>query len=190
MEEIDIDEKINKIIDDSNTYRVNSIKEFISELNSDFIKYRNKKNKYCKIKNILMGIDITFGTVLNIAAIILEVVSVGSLTGVSVGLSVSGFILISSLPVSNKLADKLASKNRNFEILSIKKLNEIKIIFSKAIEDGEISHKEYLLIMEAKKSYEESKIKLKTHNQKEIEKIFEERKNGIENKSFSLKDEN
>ena len=43
--------------------------------------------------------------------------------------------------------------------------------------------------MKVKDNYMKSKIKLKTENKKEIEKIFEENKNGIENKSFSLKDE-
>ena len=135
----DIDEKINKIIDDSNEYRVNTIKEFINQLNLDFVKYRNKKQKYCKIKNILMGIDLIGGSSLTIASIILEVVSLGVLSPVSISLSALGFFMVSTIPISNKITDKLASKNRNFEVLSIKKLNEIKIIFSKAIEDNNIS---------------------------------------------------
>ena len=186
---IDYDKKINKIIDNGNSYRINMIKEFINQLNSDFNKYRNKKQKYCKIKNILMFVDLIGGSSLSIAGIIMEIVSLGALSPVSIALTSLGFFMVSTIPISNKLSDKLASKNRNFEILSIKKLNEVKIIFRKAIEDGEISHGEYLLVMEVKKNYEESKIKLKTQNKKEVEKIFEENKNGIENKSFSLKDE-
>ena len=187
--QFELDEKINKIIDDSNEYRVNTIKEFINQLNSDFVKYRNKKNKYCKIKNILMGIDLIGGSSLTIASIILEVVSLGVLSPVSISLSALGFFMVTTIPFTNKISDKLASKNRNFEVLSIKKLNEVKIIFSKAIEDNNISHEEYLLVMEVKDNYEKSKIKLKTQNKKEIEKIFEENKSVI-NKGFSLKDEN
>ena len=40
----------------SNIYRVKANKDFIKELNEDFVKYNNKKNKYCLLKNVLMAL--------------------------------------------------------------------------------------------------------------------------------------
>ena len=62
-----------KIFDEkSNVYRVKAIKDFIRGLNEDYVKYNNKKNKYCLLRNILMGVDISLGGLLAITGVILE----------------------------------------------------------------------------------------------------------------------
>ena len=82
-----------------------------------------------------MGLDIISGGALTLTGIILEAFSLGSSTAVSLALSGVGIGIISTLPLSHKLTDKMTSKTRNFQILAGNKLNKVKLIFSKAIED-------------------------------------------------------
>ena len=169
-----IDSKVNHIDSLANKMRIDSIKDFIRELNVDFKKYQNKKRKYSVIKNVLTAVDIGVGSVLTIAGIVLEVVTVGASTIPSVIMGGIGFGIVCSLPLSMKISDKLESKNRNFTILSQKILAEVKLIFSKALEDSYIDQKEYELVINCRKNYLESKQKLKTNNKKQIDKIFSE----------------
>jgi len=140
-----ISDKISKIDGLANKNRIESIKEFINELKTDYQKYLNKKKKYTSIKNILMTVDIAFGSILTICGIILEVVSMGASSVVSLAMSGVGVFVVSTLPLSMKISDKLESKNRNFTILSQNKINKVKIIFSKALEDDYISQEEFEL---------------------------------------------
>ena len=121
-----------------------------------------------------MTVDIAFGSILTICGIILEVVSMGASSVVSLAMSGVGVFVVSTLPLSMKLSDKLESKNRNFTILSQNKINKVKIIFSKALEDDYISQEEFETVMECRKEYLESKIILKTKNKKEIDSIFKD----------------
>lgn len=169
-----IDSKVNHIDSLANKMRIDSIKDFIRELNVDFKKYQNKKRKYSAIKNVLTAVDIGVGSVLAIAGIVLEVVTVGASTIPSVIMGGIGFGIVCTLPLSMKISDRLESKNRNFTILSQKVLSEVKLIFSKALEDSYIDQKEYELVINCRKNYLESKHKLKTLNKKQIDQIFSE----------------
>ena len=142
-----IDQKLKK----SDEVRLNFIKEFIDELEIDYKKYQYAKQKYATVKNILVGFDIISGGVLTLTGIILEVFSLGSSTVVSLVLSGVGIELISTLPLSHKLTDKLTCKTRNFQTSAGNKLNKVKLIFSKAIEDESTTHEEYESIVEVKK---------------------------------------
>ena len=55
---------------------------------------------------------------------------------------------ISTIPVSNKLTEMACIKNRNFESLAVKKLNQVKEIFSKIIDDGNVTHDEFLKVVD------------------------------------------
>ena len=169
-----IDSKVNHIDSLANKMRIDSIKDFIRELNVDFKKYQNKKRKYSAVKNVLTAVDVSVGTVLAIAGIVLEVVTVGASTIPSVIMGGIGFGIVCTLPLSMKISDRLESKNRNFTILSQKVLSEVKLIFSKALEDSYINQKEYELVINCRKNYLESKHKLKTLNKKQIDQIFSE----------------
>ncbi len=172
------EEEVIKMIDGkTNKYRIKAIKDFIDELKKDYVKYNNKKKSYCLIKSILMGVDIGLGGVLTITSVILEALTFGASTVVSIVLGAIGIGIVSTLPISNKISDKLANKNRNFEIYTIKHLNEVKLIFSKALNDDYISHEEYELVIKSKEEYLAAKQKLKTQNKKEIDKIFNDKKN-------------
>ena len=177
--------KLNEKENVANQYRINTIKEFIKELKQDYVKYNNKKNKYCMIKNILMFIDISIGSILTIGGLILEAGSFGASTIPSLILSGAGIGMVMTLPVTNKLSDKLSSKNRNFEIFAKQHLNEVKMIFSKAMNDNYISHEELELVILSKKKYEEAKHKLKTKNKKELEKIFNDHKENVKIEKYT-----
>ena len=69
--------KLNEKEEIANKYRINTVKEFIRELNQDYQKYNNKKKRYCALKNILMTIDIGMGSILTISGLVLEAVTCG-----------------------------------------------------------------------------------------------------------------
>ena len=176
--EEDVIKMINeKSYKEGNKYRIKAIKDFIDELNNDYVKYNDKKNRYCLVKNILMSVDISLGGILTIASVILEAITFGASTALSVVMGATGIGIVSTLPISNKISDKLASKNRNFEIYAKNHLNEVKLIFSKALNDDYINHEEYELVIKSKEEYLAAKQKLKTQNKKEIDKIFNDKKN-------------
>ena len=178
-----IDQKFDKINSESNKIRIKSIMDFKEEVNRDKIKYQKKKQKYSMIKNILMGVDLTLGFSISCSGIVVEILSLGTLKPVSIGLGISGLLIISVLPLTMKVSDMLNSKNRNFEILCKEKLNKIDLIFSKALEDDYISNEEYELIMKVKEEYHIAKISLKKSNEKEVNILIEDSKNII-SKSF------
>ena len=78
-----------------------------------------------------MGVDIGLSGILTIASIILEAITFGASSGISLVMGAMGIGIVLTLPISNKISNKRAYKNRNFEIYAIKDLNEIKLIFSK-----------------------------------------------------------
>ena len=127
-----------------------------------------------------MGVDIFIGTTLFIAGITLEVVSLGAATIPSIILTSIGGFAASSLPLSMKLIDRQTSKKRNIEIQCKNKLNEIKLIFSKVMNDNHITHEEFELVMEIKKNYYADKAKQKINSLKESKNSLISYKKNIE----------
>ena len=126
-----------------------------------------------------MGIDISIKGILIIVGVVFEVVIIGVVIILLLVLGVVGVGVVVILFISNKIIDIFVNKNRNFEILTIKYLNEVKLIFSKVLEDNIIIYDEYNLVINLKKEYEVSKYKLKTKNKKEVEKIFNDYKESV-----------
>ena len=162
-----LDQKLKK----TDEVRLNFIKDFIHELKNDSEKYKNKKHKYATIKNVLMGVDIVSGGILTLGGIILEVVTLGVAMPISLALGGIGMGIISTLPISHKIADKFTNRTRNFQTLAGNKLNKVSLIFSKAIEDEMITHEEYETILEVKKEYNNAKLNLKLKSKKEIDDV-------------------
>lgn len=177
--DLKVKKEIEKVDSISNKIRINSIKDFIKSLNDDFIKYQKKKHKYSIIKNVLTIFDIGIGGTLTIAGVVLEVITLGGSTPVSIALGSIGIGMVSILPISHKISDKFENKTRNFQILASNKIEKVKLIFSRALEDNYISGEEFELVMTVKKEYYEAKLNLKKLNKKEIDSMFQECKNVI-----------
>ena len=170
--EIVPEEDVIKMIDQkSNVYRVKAIKDFINVLKNDYAKYNKQKHKLCIIKNILMSAGI--GTaIVSIATISF---GLGNII-LGLGLAIGGAL---SLPVINKIVDKYTSKKRNLETLANKYLSEVKLIFSKALDDKDITHEEFETVMECKDNYVKAKQKLKSEWKKEMNDLINNTKESI-----------
>ena len=64
------------------------------------------------IKNILMIVDLTLGFTISCSGIIVEILSLGTLKPISIGLGVSGLLIISVLPLTMKVSDMLKLKKQ------------------------------------------------------------------------------
>ena len=188
IEEVDLSNKVATVIESANVVRINYINDYIYQLEKDYKRYGNKKHRYARAKNILGAIDIVCGTSLFITAVVLEAASLGNNPIISLSLGGAGMLLVATLPLTNKVTDLAANKNRNFEILAVKKLNMCKEIFSKSIDDGEITHDEFLQVLECKRQYEEAKKVLKQNNKKEIEELFDQAKIPKESTNVTLEE--
>ena len=70
------------------------------------------------IKECFDGVDVSLGGLLAITGVILEVTTFGGSSIVSCVMGAIGIGIVTTLSVSSKISDKLANKNRNFEVLS------------------------------------------------------------------------
>ena len=173
-QEVDLSDRIDHELDTANKIRVKFITDFLDLLKQHYNKYKSKKNRYAIMKNILMGIDIIGGGALVLTGIISDALTVGISAPVSTGISAAGCLMIATIPISSKITDRLCSRNRNFENLALKKLNQVKTIFSKAIDDNVITHEEFNEVVNCKTEYEDSRKLLKEKSRKEIEKLLED----------------
>ena len=103
--EEDVTNQVTTTIENANVVRVKFIKDFVSQLNKDFIKYGNKKRKYAIIKNVLMCINIIVSTSLIIAGTINEITLGDANRLITIILGCISIFFISTIPVSNKLTE-------------------------------------------------------------------------------------
>jgi len=136
---IDLSNDVTSVIENANTVRLRYIIDFISQLESDYRKYGNRKRKLIKVKNIFFVLDFLIGSLLIIASMALQIVGNDSKI-ISIIFCAVGVMSISILPIVGKFSELISNKNRNFEQLAVKKLNLCKQIFSRSISDSEISH--------------------------------------------------
>ena len=159
--EEDITNQVTTTIENTNVVRVKFINDFMSQLNKNFMKFGNKKRKYAEIKNVLMFINIFFGTSLIVAGTINEITQGDANRLITVILGCISIFFISTIPISNKLTETACNKNRNFESLVVKKLNQVKEIFSKIVDDGNVTHDEFLKVVDCNTQYEDARNALK-----------------------------
>jgi len=184
---LDLSNDVTSVIENANTVRLRYIIDFISQLESDYRKYGNRKRKLIKVKNIFFVLDFLIGSLLIIASMALQIVGNDSKI-ISIIFCAVGVMSISILPIVGKFSELISNKNRNFEQLAVKKLNLCKQIFSRSISDSEISHEELLEIFECKNQYESAKAVLKTNNKKEVEDLFNRGGNVFKNNSNLSRD--
>ena len=91
-----------------------------------------------------------------------SVISFTSIVGALVGIASLRFTLIFSLTTGTvkKLLDITRNKKKKHDkilMLAKSKLNSIEILISQALNDMDISHKEYIIILKEKDKYERMK---------------------------------
>ena len=162
-------DKINKInLSEQTKFRLDEI----SKIESYFIEEINQRkscsqllNKYITafdyIDKILVISSATTGEV--------SIISFTSITRAPVGIVSASFTLIFSLTtgIVRKILDILRKKRKNLDkilILAESKLNSIDILISQALIDMNISHEEFIMILNEKDRYEMMKENLKNKN--------------------------
>ena len=168
-------DEIGKIkLSDQTKFRLYEIKRienyFINEIN-ERKSYSKKLNKYVTIfdyiDKILIILSTTSGGI--------SIISFTSINGVPAGIASASFTLIFSIitGIIKKLLNITRSKKKkHYKILMLakSKFSSIEILISQALNDMEISHKEFITIFEEKDRYEKIKEnirdKLKIKNKK------------------------
>ena len=103
-----------------------------------------------------------------------SIISFTSITGAPVGIASASFALILSLTtgIVKKLLNITRNKKEKHKILMLSKskLNSIETLISQALSDMEISHEEYITILNKKDKYENIKYNLGSENEKYMSK--------------------
>ena len=130
--------------------------------------YIRKLNKYITIfehiDKILIILSATSGGV--------SIISFISIVRVSVGIASTSFTLIFSIAKGIikilKITRNKKKKHDNILMLAKSKLNSIEILISKALNDMEISHEEFTIILNEKDKYDKMKYKIINENENNI----------------------
>ena len=129
--------------------------------------YIRKLNKYITvfeyIDKILIFLSATSGGV--------SIISVISIVGVPVGIASASFTLIFSIAkgiikLLLKTTRNKKKKHDNILMLAKSKLNSTEILVSKALNDMDISHEEFTIILNEKDKYDRMKYKIINENEK------------------------
>ena len=169
-------DEINKInLSEQTTFRLDEICKiencFIEEINQRK-SYSKKWNKYVTafdyIDKFLIALSATIGGV--------TIISFTSIIGAPVGIVSPSFTLIFSLTtgtVKKLLNITRKKKKKHYKILMLakSKLNSIETLISQALIDMDISHEEFITILNEKDKYEMMKENLKNKNGESYETI-------------------
>ena len=129
--------------------------------------YIRKLNKYITvfeyIDKILIFLSATSGGV--------SIISFISIVGVPVGIASASFRLIFSIAkgiikILLKITRNKKKKHDNILMLAKSKLNSTEILVSKALNDMDISHEEFTIILNEKDKYYRMKYKIISENKK------------------------
>ena len=129
--------------------------------------YIRKLNKYITvfeyIDKILIFLSATSGGV--------SIISFISIVGVPVGIASASFTLIFSIAkgiikILLKTTRNKKKKHDNILMLAKSKLNSTEILVSKALNDMDISHEEFTIILNEKDKYDRMKYKIINENEK------------------------
>ena len=162
-------------IEDGQNYRLQKI----SEIERTLINERDmRKSLYKKYKR---GINITDGVDTGLISVSVILASVGITVPIMLPLEIAA-VVCGGLGMCVKLIRrKLMTKTQkhcNVQTIAESKLNSIKDIVSKALQDGEISEGEFKMVLNEMETYSELKQEIKTT--KNIEITDEEKKKLIE----------
>ena len=126
IEEMDLSDKVNTVLENAQNTYLTSINNIFETYKAHIKKASRNKRKYVLLKNVLMCADIFGGSALFTAGLVTEVVSMGAATPLTFTLGGTGMMMVATIPISNKFADKTCSKNRNLENLALIKFNQTK----------------------------------------------------------------
>ena len=139
---------------------------FYQEINERKL-YIRKLNKYITIfeyiENFLIILSATSGGV--------SIISFISIIGVPVGIASASFTLIFSIAkgiikILLKITRNKKKKHDNILMLAKSKLTSIEILISKALNDMDISHEGFTIILNEKDKYDRMKYKIINENKK------------------------
>ena len=162
-------------IEDGQNYRLQKISEIERTLINERDMRKSLYKKYKRSINITDGVD----TGLISASVILAGVgiTVPIMLPLEIAAVVCGCMGVCVKLVRRKLMTK-TQKHCNVQTIAESKLNSIKDIVSKALQDGEISEGEFKMVLNEMEKYSELKQEIKTT--KNIEITDEEKKKLIE----------
>ena len=166
---------------DINNYRLNEINKTRDYFNNEINERKDitkKINKYIVSFNyldkIFIALSASFGT--------LSIASHATIIGIPVGIAGASLTLIFTISTGvdkSLLQATKKRKNKHNKIIALakSKLNTIDTLLSSALNDSEISHKEFTNIITEKNTYENIKENIKnTAEPSSLERIKEEEK--------------
>ena len=169
--------------DDSQVYRLKKIDE-LEKFLRDEIDKRDSLTKRFKRRATTISISDTSVlaaiTALETASIATLVTGIGM--SVSVVLASTGLLLgIGSAVIhkTQKVFNSKAKKHDKIKTLAESKLDTISSIVSKAVEDSQISHHEYQLILKEVEHYRKMKEEIRTKSKKKTDAITAEQREAI-----------
>ena len=162
-------------LSDQTKYRLCEIKKienyFINEIN-ERESYSKKLSKYVTIFDYIDKILI----VLSATSSGVSIISFISIIGVPAGIASASFTLIFSITagiIKKLLSTTIKKKKKHDQILMLakSKYNSIEALISQALNDINISHKEFITILKEKDRYERMKENIKDKNEYKKQEI-------------------
>ena len=156
-------------LSDQTKFRLYEIKKienyFINEIN-ERKSYSKKLNKYVTIFDYIDKILI----ILSVTSSGISIISFASAIGVPAGIASACFTLIFSITtgIIKKLLNITRKKKKRHDkilMLAKSKLNSIESLISQALNDVDISHEEFLIVLNEKDKYERMKYNLEMENE-------------------------
>ena len=162
-------------LSDETKFRLYDIKKienyFINEIN-ERESYNKKLSEYVKIFDYIDKILI----VLSATSSSVSIISLTSITGVPAGIASSSFTLIFSITagiIKKLLCTTIKKKKKHYQILMLakSKYNSVEALISQALNDIDISHKEFFTILKEKDKNEKIKENIKDKDEYKKQEI-------------------
>ena len=160
-------------LSDQTKFRLYEIKKidncFVNDINQQKA-YRKKLSRYVTIFDYIDKILI----VLTATSSGVSVISFTSTTiGESVGIVIASFTLIFSGIIKKLLNMTISKKEKHDQLLMLaeSKFNSIETLISQALNDLDISHEEFIMVLKDKDKYEKMKYNLISENGDEKQEI-------------------
>ena len=153
-------------------YEIKKIENYvISEINEKK-SYSKKLNKYVTIFDYIDKILIVLG----VPSSGVSIISFVSTIGVPAGIASASFTLIFSITagiIKKLLSTTIKKKKKHDQILMLakSKYNSIEALISQALNDIDISHKEFITILKEKDRYERMKENIRNKNEYKKQEI-------------------
>ena len=168
--------EINKTkLSDQKKYRLYEIKKIKNYFINGINKRESNSKKLSKYVTIFDYIDKIL-IVLSVSSSGISIISFASTIGVPAGIASACFTLIFSITagiIKKLLSTTIKKKKKHDQILMLAKSkhNSIETLISQALNDMDISHKEFITILDEKNKYEKMKEDIKDKNEYKKQEI-------------------